>query len=97
MTREVFLKSLAHDAEPPRSLTPALRALWLDAKGDWDGAHEVAQSIAGAAGARIHAYLHRKEGDASNARYWYARAGIAPSKTSLEREWQQLVDTEIGA
>ena len=26
-------------------------------------------------GAWVHAYLHRKEGDAGNAGYWYTRAG----------------------
>lgn len=40
----------------------ALLALWWDAKGDWERAHEVAQDIAGADGAWVHAYLHRKEG-----------------------------------
>ncbi len=58
----------------------ALRALWLEARGDWDGAHAAAQR-AGEAGDRagdwVHAYLHRVEGDASNAAYWYARAGRA--------------------
>jgi hypothetical protein len=35
----------------------------------------------------VHAYLHRKEGDLSNAGYWYARGGKAPATTSLEQEW----------
>ncbi len=29
----------------------------------------------GVAGAWVHAYLHRKQGDTSNAGYWYERAG----------------------
>ena len=27
-------------AEPPPALSQALRALWLDARGNWDGAHD---------------------------------------------------------
>ena len=54
-------------AEPPRTLSDALRALWLDAQGDWDGAHEAAQADEGGDGDWVHAYLHRKEGDGGNA------------------------------
>jgi MFS transporter, SET family, sugar efflux transporter len=32
---------------------------------------------------RVHAYLHRKEGDPSNAAYWYQRAGKPPCRSSL--------------
>ena len=61
-------------AEPPPGLSAALRALWLEARGDWNGAHEAAQADEGGAGDWVHAYLHRKEGDAGNAAYWYRRA-----------------------
>ena len=64
-------------------VAPALRALWLDAKGDFDGAHCIAQDIHDADGARVHAYLHRKEGDLSNAGYWYRRAGCELFRGSL--------------
>jgi hypothetical protein len=54
----------------------ALLALWCEARGEWDRAHELAQAAADArAGAWVHAYLHRVEGDGGNAGYWYARAG----------------------
>ena len=39
---------------------------------------------------RVHAYLHRKEGDLSNARYWYRRSGKPESKLSLSQERQQI-------
>ena len=42
MTLIEWRASLA-EAEPPEGLTPALAALWRDAKGDWDGAHDFAQ------------------------------------------------------
>ena len=37
-----------------------------------------------------HAYLHRKEGDPSNASYWYSRAGRRPSVSSLDEEWEEI-------
>ena len=46
-----------------------------DARGDWRRAHAEAQADEGAAGAWVHAYLHRKGGDLGNAGYWYRRAG----------------------
>jgi hypothetical protein len=74
--------------EPPASLSHALHALWLDAKGDWDGAHDAAQADEGGAGDWVHAYLHRKEGGAGNAAYWYRRAKKPVCRSSLDEEWQ---------
>ena len=71
-------------------MSPALRALWLDARGDWDGAHEAAQADEGGDGDWVHAYLHRKEGDAGNAAYWYRRAGKPVCRTSLDEEWEAI-------
>ena len=84
------LKATLSSAAPPPVLSPALAALWQDAKGDWDAAHRIAQDIESADGAWIHAYLHRKEGDASNATYWYRHAGKPVALTSLEAEWVQI-------
>jgi hypothetical protein len=75
---------------PPPTLSYALQALWYDARGDWDKAHEFAQKDDGAAGNWVHAYLHRKEGDASNARYWYSQAGKPAHSGSLEDEWAAI-------
>lgn len=76
--------------QPPPGLSPALAALWQDAKGDWERAHALCQEDEGASGAWVHAYLHRKEGDAGNARYWYARAGKPFSPLSLDEEWREI-------
>ncbi|HUN49020.1 MAG TPA: hypothetical protein VMU85_20975 [Stellaceae bacterium] len=84
-----FEKSLAGKA-PPEPLSGALRALWWDAKGDWNAAHECAQADEGKMGAWVHAYLHRKEGDAGNAAYWYRRAGQPVAATSLDAEWRAV-------
>ena len=77
-------------ARPPAALSLPLQALWWDAKGDWDRAHECAQADDGPRGAAVHAYLHRKEPDASNARYWYSRAGRPHCGGSLDQEWDAL-------
>jgi hypothetical protein len=82
-------KATIGDATPP-PVPPALVALWHDAKGDWDAAHNAAQEVENETGAWVHAYLHRKEGDASNAAYWYRRAGKAIARESLEAEWASI-------
>jgi hypothetical protein len=86
---ESFKASLAKP-DPPERLSPALEALWWDAKGDWDRAHEHAQERDDQAGMRVHAYLHRKEGDQSNAEYWYRRCRTQPAIVSLDEEWEEL-------
>jgi hypothetical protein len=74
---------------PPQA-SPALAALWFDARGDWNRAHELAQADEGGQGDWVHAYLHRKEGDAWNAGYWYRRAGKPVCQAALEDEWLQI-------
>ena len=91
MTLEEFRKTLKRD-EPPRHLDIALSALWWDAKGNWKQSHEVAGQDEGPAAAWVHAYLHRKEGDASNANYWYTRADKEPSRAPLEQEWTEIAE-----
>jgi hypothetical protein len=74
----------------------ALLALWWDAKGDWARAHEIAQDVEGADGAWVHAYLHRREGDLSNAGYWYRRAGRRVATGDLRVEWEAMVGELLG-
>ena len=84
------LHATTASADPPPGLSPPLLALWHDARGDWTRAHEVAQSIDDATGAWIHAYLHRKDGDPGNARYWYRHAGRPPATGPLDDEWTAI-------
>ena len=74
------------------SESPELKALWYDGKGDWKKAHDQVDHLSGKAAARIHAYLHRKEGDLWNADYWYSKAGEKRPNLSLEEEWEGLVE-----
>lgn len=71
-------------------LPPLLHALWQDAAGNWDAAHEAAQDVDTPEGAWVHAYLHRREGDPGNAAYWYRRAGKPVATGTLEAEWYAL-------
>ena len=84
-----FRKSLS-GRTPPAGSTQLLEALWYEAHGDWERAHKIAQSQKGKAAAAVHAYLHRREGDLSNADYWYERAGRVRSGGPLDQEWQTL-------
>lgn len=91
MTYQEYTKTLNQDS-PPTSLHPLLLALWWDYKDDWHQAHEIAQSKEGTLNYdRLHAYLHRKEGDKWNAGYWYRRCGEQLREITLSDEWELLV------
>ncbi|WP_288429005.1 hypothetical protein [uncultured Spirosoma sp.] len=90
MTIDEFRTSLLQ-AQPPANVSPLLRALWHDANGQWEEAHNIAQAREGEASHdRLHAYLHRKEGDDWNAGYWYRRAKTPVFTGSLDDEWLAL-------
>jgi hypothetical protein len=89
MTFQDFKNSLGKD-KPPQGLLAPLEALWYDAQGQWNQAHLLVQDFGGSAGAWVHGYLHRKEGDLSNASYWYSKAGREMPNMSLEDEWDDI-------
>ena len=91
MNAEEFRASVAEE-EPPVRLSAPLAALWWDAKGNWARSHALVDELETADGMAVHAYLHRKEGQASNADYWYRRAGRRFHRPTLEAEWQALVE-----
>jgi hypothetical protein len=91
MTAVEFRATLSND-EPPHGLPTPLAALWWDAKGDWARAHALVDELETPVGMAVHAYLHRKGGEASNADYWYNRAGRQFHRQSLEDEWIALVE-----
>jgi hypothetical protein len=96
LSLSTFIASIAA-GDPPRVDSAPLRALWLDARGDWDGAHKCVDVREDADSMWVHAYLHRKEGDLWNARHWYARAGRPPRDGSLEDEWTALATALLAA
>ena len=91
MNPKEFTSSLGQ-AEPPTGLSVPLAALWWDAKGDWTRSHALVDELETADGMAVHAYLHRKEGQASNAEYWYQRAGRKFHRPTLEAERQALLE-----
>jgi hypothetical protein len=92
----VQFKSSLNASKPPETMSDALQALWYDANEDWHAAHARAQAQDDASGAWVHAYLHRKEGDASNAAYWYRRAGKPVATVTLEAEWESILQALLG-
>jgi hypothetical protein len=93
MKLEAFRQSLAQP-QPPEDISRPLAALWHAANGAWNQAHELAQQQEGDARHDwVHAYLHRVEGDASNARYWYKWANKPEASGSLDAEWTAIVQT----
>lgn len=90
MTYAEFTASL-QSPPAPANLSPYLAALWHERRNDWHRAHEIVQDIETTTAARVHAYLHRREGDEANARYWYRRAGHSfPEGQTLDEEWESL-------
>ena len=89
---EEFQRALRGKA-PPDQWGDPFKALWWDACGHWEEAHEIAQELTSSWGAWMHAYLHRKQGDLWNARYWYRMSGTEEPKGSLEQERTSLLES----
>ncbi|HEX3570392.1 MAG TPA: hypothetical protein VHU44_06180 [Acidobacteriaceae bacterium] len=90
MNAQQFVESLKN-VDPPLGLTPPVEALWWDGKGEWARAHELVNDVETPDAMAVHAYLHRKEGEESNANYWYRRAGEKFRRSSLDEEWKALM------
>ncbi len=89
----IAFKSTLKENQVPKNLPILVQALWYDGKGDWESAHNIAQTKEGTLSYdQLHAYLHRKEGDKFNANYWYRRCGESMPKISLGEEWEVLVE-----
>ena len=91
MTLQEFIKT-TQLTNPPEGLSLALKALWYDVKGNWDRAHDFADSEHNPHNNWVHAYLHRVEGDRFNANYWYQRAGKDFPLVSLQAERDAIIE-----
>ncbi|MDR3741252.1 MAG: hypothetical protein P4L40_19710 [Terracidiphilus sp.] len=87
-----LMKALLAEERPPVAWTVPMKALWWDAKGDWEKAHSLVDELETPQGMAVHAYLHPKEGVEWNADYWYRRAGRAFYRDTLDAEWQALAE-----
>ena len=90
MTLEEFRQLIEKQESYPESLPKALQALWYDKQGDWGKAHQIVQDANDTDSGWVHAYLHRKEGDMSNAGYWYRRTRQSEFQGELSQEWEQI-------
>lgn len=95
MTYDEFILTIEND-EPPSNQPLYIQALWYDAKGDWHTAHSLIDSLDDKNSCRVHAYLHRKEGDIGNADYWYSRANAKRPSVSLQEEWKDIALQLLG-
>ncbi len=91
MDYQEFEKTLTEE-RPPKDWTKSLKALWYDAKGNWEAAHDIVDGMNNETAKWVHAYLHRKEGDDWNAGYWYRQAEKSFPKSTLEEEHREMVE-----
>jgi len=92
VTADDLARSALSGSEPPARLDAIARTLWFAKAGRWDEAHDLCQDLPDPAGAWVHAWLHREEGDLGNAAYWYSRANqpVPAKNLSLADEWDQI-------
>ena len=67
-----------------------LAGLWL--WHDWlDESHHISQSLESPTGSFWHAIMHRREGDFSNSKYWYARCQNHPILQQMANNATQIL------
>lgn len=80
------IQSFAGGSENTRANHPppplVLSGLWLLA-GDLDRSHTISQNDSSQEGSFWHGIMHRREGDYSNAAYWFNRVGSHPVSRQL--------------
>lgn len=67
-----------------------LKALEIEKNGDWNKTHKIVQDLHHQLAYWIHAYLHRKEPDLSNASDWYSLAKKPMPDYSFDQEWKEI-------
>ncbi len=94
MNADELFKAAVGGGKCPSDLSSTSKVLWSAKAGDWDKAHDDCQNLPDPAGAWIHAWLHRQEGDYGNACYWYSRAGkpAVAEDASLDEELLQIAE-----
>lgn len=65
--------------------------LWND---DLEASHTISQGISNATGSFWHAVMHRREGDASNSKYWWRRTGAHPAFGAVQQTVLTVLEEE---
>jgi len=73
-----------------RQTACALVLLWHD---HFDAAHEIVQHLETAEASYVHAILHRREPDYSNAKYWFRRVRQHPSFEPLGKAAEKILQS----
>ncbi len=95
MTNQAWQLSLQQE-QAPNTFSSIQKAVWNMAKNNWNKAHQIVQMMfTNKDAARIHAYIHRVEGDNSNASFWYNQAGMPFPQENQQEEFNQLVQDYI--
>lgn len=81
-TTSAAAKALAGDGHLESEI---IAGLWLLA-GELDRSHTISQSIEAPEGSFLHGIMHRREGDFSNAKYWFRRSGVHEVHHLLARQ-----------
>ena len=83
-----MLSGLTRSEEDARAM---LAGLWL--WHDWlDESHQISQSLHASTGSFWHAIMHRREGDFSNSKYWYAHCDGHPVLQQMAHQAGQILN-----
>jgi hypothetical protein len=77
----------------PQSDREAARGLILLWHDHFDAAHETVQHLETTGASYVHAILHRREPDYSNAKYWFRRVRQHPSYEPLARAAEKILQS----
>lgn len=84
---------LSGPAAYPNGGSALLAGLWLWHDG-LEESHRISQGVLDSTGSFWHAIMHRREGDFSNSKYWYARAAGHPCLQTLAAQAMPMVHRE---
>jgi hypothetical protein len=92
LRQRMNIEELWERDDPTQLGSKHLQAIWYDLHGDWNSAHNIVQQMSDEFAMWIHAYLHRKEPDIWNAKYWYRACGHPyPGDLSFDQELESIL------